>query len=103
MKFKKKTRIEDKGNVIKLPPFDGRKKKLLLFWSKLEAAYNVKGCAEALKENFESVLPANDAEILDMLAFKKSKVQNSLAVCYFKLGLNSPKLLNMIKASKSPE
>lgn len=100
--------MEDKGNVIKLPPFDGRKKKFPLWWSKFEAACNVKGCAEALEENFESVLPTNEAEILDMStdkgkAYKKSKVQNTLAVCYFRLSLDSPKLLKMIEASKSPE
>ena len=77
--------MEDKGNVIKLPPFDGKKKKFPLFWSKFEAACNVKGCVEALGENFESVLPANDAEILGMpidnvQTFKKRKVQNSLTV-----------------------
>ena len=45
MKFEKESRMEDKGNVIKLPPFDGRKKKFPLWWSKFEAACNVKGCA----------------------------------------------------------
>ena len=108
MKFEKESRMEDKGNVIKLPPFDGRKKKFPLWWSKFKATYNVKGCAEALEENFKSILPANDAELLDMStdqrkAYKKSKVQNTLAVCYFRLSLNSPKLLKIIKASKSPE
>ena len=68
----------------------------------------MKGCAKALEDNFESVLPANDADILDMStdqgkAYKKSKIQNTLAVCYFRLSLDSPKLLKMIKASKSPE
>ena len=57
LKFEKESRMEDKGNVIKLPPFDGKKKKFPLFWSKFEAACNVKGCAEALEDNFESVLP----------------------------------------------
>ena len=66
MKFEKESRMEDKGNVIKLPPFNGRKKKFPLWWSKFEAACNVKGCAET--------------EILDMStdegeAFKKIKVK----------------------------
>ena len=91
--MKKESRMEDKGNIIKLPPFDGRKKKFPLWWSKFEAACNVKGCAEALEENFESVLPTNEAEILDMStekgkAYKKSKFQNTLAVCYFRLSLD---------------
>ena len=38
MKFGKESRMEDKSNVIKLSPFDERKKKFLLFWSKFEAA-----------------------------------------------------------------
>ena len=100
--------MEDKGNVIKLSPFDGRKKKFPLFRSKFEAACNVKGCAKALEETSESILPANDTEVLDMStdqgkAFKKSKVQNILTVCYFKLSLDSPKLVKRIEASKSPE
>ena len=58
----------------------------------------MRGCADALEANFESVLPANYAEILDMSTdegktFKKSKVQNALAVCYFMLSLDSPTLL----------
>jgi len=108
LKFEKESRMEDKGNVIKILPVDGKKKKFPLFWSKFEAACNMKGCAKALQDNFESVLPKNDAEILDMTtdqrkAHKKSKVQNTLAVCYFRLSLDSPKLLKMIEASKSPQ
>ena len=61
-----------------------------------------------MKESFESFLPANDAHILKMStdegkAFKKKKVQNIFAMCYFKLSLDSPNLLKMIKASKSLE
>ena len=58
--------MQDRDNVIKLSPFDGRKQKFLLWWIKFEAACNAKGCAQALEKNFESLLPANDAEILDM-------------------------------------
>ena len=100
--------MEDRGNVIKLPPFDGRKKKFPLWWSKFEAACNAKDCARSLEENVEFVLPANDARVLDMStdeakAFKKKGVQNTLAMCYFKLSLNLPKLLKMIENSKSLE
>ena len=68
----------------------------------------MKHCAKALEENSESVLPANDARILDMStdegkAFKKNKVQNTLVMSYFKLSLDSPKVLKMIGALKSPE
>ena len=108
MKFEKESRTEDKGDVIKPPPFNGRRKKFPLWWNKFEAACNGKGCAKALEENVESVLPAHDAHVLDMStyegkAFKKKKIQNTLAVCYFKLSPDSPKLSKMIKASKSPE
>ena len=71
--------MEDKGNVIKLAPFDGKKQKFLFWRSKFEAACNVTGYAEALQANVESVLPVNDAEVLDIptdegKAFKKRKV-----------------------------
>ena len=100
--------MKDKGNVIKLSSFDRRKKKFPLFWSKFEVVCNGKGCANNLEETCGSVLPANDAEMLDMStdqgkAFKKRKVQNTLAVCYFKLSLDLLKLLKMIEASNSPE
>ena len=100
--------MEDKGSVIKLSPFDRRKKNFLLWWSKFEAACNVKGCADALEENVESILPMNEVEMVDIatdqgkVAYKKSKVQNTLAMCCFRLSLDSPKLLKMIEASKSP-
>ena len=60
-----------------------------------------------MEEHVESVLSANDTEICDMSTnkgntFKKRKVQNSLTVNCFRLGLDLPNLLKMIKASKSP-
>ena len=76
--------------------------------SKFEATCNVKGCVMSLEEHFESVLPANDAEILDMStdqgkAFKKNKVQNTFMMSYSKLRLYLPILLEMIQVSKDLE
>ena len=56
----------------------------------------MKGCAKAFEEDFESILPANDAHVLDMSTaeektFKKKKVQNILAMCYSRVTLDSPK------------
>ena len=61
-----------------------------------------------MEAKVELVLPANNAKFLDMStdegkAFKKMKVQNVFAVCYFRLGLNLPKSLKMIEALKSLE
>ena len=74
----------EKGNVIKLPRFDGKKRQFALWWSMFEAVCNVKGCAEALDLSFKAVLPASDSEVLDIAtsegnAWKKAKMQNALA------------------------
>ena len=100
--------MDDKGNVIKLPRFDGKKRHFALWWSMFEAACNVKGCAEALELSFKAVLPRSDSEVLDMATnagkdWKKVKVQNALATSYLRLSLDSPKLLKMIGASKSAD
>ena len=53
--------MEDKGNVIKLVPFDTRKKKVPFCWGKFKAACTMKDCVKALEKNVESGLPATDA------------------------------------------
>ena len=100
--------MDDEDCVIKLTPFKRKKANFPLWGSKFEVACNVKGCAEASEANVGSMLPANNIKVLDMSAnegntFKKRKVQNALAVCSFRLGLDSSTLLKMIKASKSLE
>ena len=100
--------MDDKGNVIKLPRFDGKKRHFALWWSMFEAAFNVKGCAEALDLSFKAVLPASNSTVLDMTtdkgkAWKKAKMQNALAESYLRLSLDSSRLLEMIGASKSAD
>ena len=58
--------MEDKDNIIKLSTFNQNKTKVPFLRSKLNMGCNVKGCAEALNNNYVPVLLVNDAGVLDV-------------------------------------
>ena len=66
---------ERKGNVIKLPPLNEKKRMFPLWWNKAEAACNAIGCAEALEASFDTILPLPDTEGLDMSADARRSFQ----------------------------
>ena len=96
------------SDAVRMMQFRGKKEEYGVWNSQFRALCAVKGCAEALEMSFRSTLPASNAETLDPTtdegkAWKKAKVQNALAMSYLTLAFDSPKLLKMIQASKSPD
>ena len=68
----------------------------------------MEGCTEALDLNIKMKFPDSKAEAFDAGTSdgkekKKAKIQNALAMSYLTLAMESPKLLKMIQASKSPK
>ena len=92
--------------MFRVKLFNGKKQNSPVCWSQFGTLCATKGCAEALSMLIMGELQASDADAIDIQttpgkASKEAKAQNSLAMSYLILAMDSPKLLKMVEASKS--